>query len=268
MGILNVTPDSFSDGGRYTTLDQALARAEQMRAEGARLIDIGGESTRPGAVSVDAEEELRRVLPVVRALVGRWPEVLLSIDTAKAEVARRCFDEGVHLLNDVSALSDPEMPDVLRTHGAPVVLMHRQGLPGTMQKNPTYTDVVAEVHAFFEERLARTEAQGIPRDRVILDPGIGFGKTTAHNVALLRALHTFHAFGCPLLVGLSRKTFLGKILGSEESPLPPEEREEGGLAAHLWAASQGVKILRVHDVGATARALRVWTVLAEDRGEG
>jgi dihydropteroate synthase len=244
-------------------VDQAVARADTLREEGAAIIDVGGESTRPGAQPVDVEEELRRVLPVVRALVDRFHDTLISIDTTKADVARRCFDEGAHLLNDVSALGDPDMTDVLRAHGAPVVLMHRQGSPRTMQNNPTYTDVVEDVAAFFRERLDHAQNQGISRRNILLDPGIGFGKTTAHNVTLLRSLKAFQIFGCPLLIGLSKKSFLGKLLGSEEAPLPPSQRDEGTLAGHLWAAAQGARVLRGHDVGATARALRVWRALSE-----
>jgi len=262
MGILNVTPDSFSDGGRYDRPEAAVARAVEMAAEGAALIDVGGESTRPGAAPVDAEEESRRVAPVVAAIARRLPGMWISVDTSKAVVARRGLEAGARLINDVTALRDPDMPGVLRNFGAPAVLMHMQGDPRGMQVNPVYGDVVAEIRAFFEERLAFAADRGLPRDRFVLDPGLGFGKTTEHNLAILRGLDSFKTLGRPILVGASRKSFVGRVLGSEDRPLPPSERLEGSLAAHLWAADRGARILRVHDVAATARVLRLWRVLA------
>lgn len=262
MGILNVTPDSFYDGGRYDHPETAVARAAAMAAEGAVLIDVGGESTRPGAASVDADEESRRVVPVVAAVVRQLPGVWISIDTSKAVVARRALEAGAHLINDVTALRDPDMPGVLRDFGAPAVLMHMQGDPRGMQANPVYGDVVAEILAFFEERLAFASDHGLSRDRFVLDPGLGFGKTTEHNLAILRGLDALKATGRPVLVGASRKSFIGRILGNEKDPLPTDERLEGSLAVHLWAAARGARILRVHDVAATARALRLWRVLA------
>lgn len=262
MGILNVTPDSFSDGGRYDRPEVAVDRAAEMVAEGAVLVDVGGESTRPGATPVDTEEESRRVAPVVAAIARRLPGVWISVDTSKAVVARRCLEAGAHVINDVTALRDPDMPSVLRDHGAPAVLMHMKGDPRTMQMNPRYGDVITEIIAFFEERLAFAAARGLPRDWFVLDPGLGFGKTTEHNLAILRDLDSFRALGRPILVGASRKSFIGRVLGDEECPLPPQERLEGSLAAHLWAVSRGAHILRVHDVAATARTLRLWRALA------
>lgn len=263
MGILNVTPDSFSDGGRYVQLDDALARAEQMVNDGADLIDIGGESTRPGASPVPLEVELKRVIPVVQYLKTRCPRVPLSIDTSKAEVARQALEEGASLINDVSALRDPWMPVVLRDHSAPVILMHMRGDPRTMQTSPVYGDVVVDVAAFFEERLAFAAAQGLPRERFLLDPGFGFGKSTEHNLTLLRRLSEFNRLGRPLVVGVSQKSFIGRLLGTEDAPLPPKERGNGTLAAQLWAAAQGAAILRVHDVKAAAQSLALWRAVAE-----
>lgn len=269
MGIVNVTPDSFSDGGRFAEPDAALAHAEALASAGASLIDIGGESTRPGAAPVDAgaapvdaEEETRRVVPVVEVVARRLPGVWVSVDTSKAIVARRALEAGARLVNDVTALGDPSMAEVLRDHNVPAVLMHKKGDPRTMQTHPAYGDVAAEIAAFFEERLAYAAARGLPRSRFLLDPGLGFGKTTAHNVAILRRMDEFRRFGLPLLIGASRKSFIGRLLGGEETPLPPSEREEGSLAVHLWAAARGARVLRVHDVRATARALTLWRALA------
>ena len=258
MGILNVTPDSFTDGGRFNTLESALARAEALAEDGAAIIDVGGESTRPGADPVPLDVELKRVIPVVQTLASRLSSVSLAVDTAKAEVARQALEEGAFLVNDVSALQDPWMPVVLRDHEAPVVLMHRQGDPRTMQDNPTYGDVVKDILAFFQERLAFAQAKGNQLNRILLDPGIGFGKTTTHNLQILNRLPEFAALGRPLLIGLSHKAFIGRILGGEDTPLPVSERAEGSLAAHLWAAAQGAHILRVHNVRSTAQALALW----------
>jgi dihydropteroate synthase len=263
MGILNVTPDSFVDGGRYTVVESALARAEEMARDGAALIDVGGESTRPGAEPVPLDVELKRVIPVIQTLAARLPSIPLSVDTSKAEVARQALEEGASLLNDISALQDPWMPVVARDHDAPVVLMHRQGTPLTMQEDPTYRDVVQEIIEFFRERIAFAQSKGIAINRIILDPGIGFGKTTAHNVNILQRLPELVALGHPLLIGVSRKAFIGRIISGEGLPLPPEERAEGTLAANLWAAAQGAHILRVHDVRATCHALAVWRRLGD-----
>lgn len=262
MGILNVTPDSFYDGGRYDHVDRALARAHTLVEEGAALIDVGGESTRPGSDPVPLDVELKRVIPVIQTLSHRLPSVRLSVDTTKAEVARQALEEGAFMVNDVSALADPWMPVVVRDHNAPVVLMHRQGTARAMQEAPVYNDVVNDLLAFFDERIAFAVARGIRRDRLWVDPGIGFGKTTRHNLELLRRLGEFKKFQLPLVVGVSRKSFIGRILGSETDPLPPEQRGEGTLAAHLWVAAHGADVLRVHDVSATARAIRTWRALA------
>jgi dihydropteroate synthase len=253
MGVVNVTPDSFSDGGRYLAPDAAVAHALQLEAEGADILDIGGESTRPGAQSISVEEECRRVLPVIEALARR-ARVPLSIDTRNAEVMRRAADAGARLVNDVSALTnDPQSLPVAARTGLPVILMHAQGAPRTMQANPTYGDVVLDIHDMLEARIAACEAAGISRERLVVDPGIGFGKTLAHNLALLGALTIFHGLGCPILLGASRKSFIGKLTGATE-----EERLPGSLAAVLLGAAQGVQILRVHDVAATRQALAVW----------
>ncbi|MBI4395812.1 MAG: dihydropteroate synthase [Elusimicrobia bacterium] len=262
MGILNVTPNSFADGGRFTSMDAALAHAEQLIEEGAHLLDIGGESTRPGAEPVPSGEEIRRVLPVVRTLAKRFPQTPLSIDTMKAEVAHRCLEEGASLINDVSALrGDPRMPEVARRHGVPVVLMHMLGDPRTMQDNPVYQNVIEEIKMFFRKRIEAAERAGLSRRNLLLDPGIGFGKTLEHNVEILRGLGSFLDLGCLLVVGTSRKSFIGRLLAGGGTPLPAEDRLEGTLATHLWAVSKGAHILRVHDVKATRRALGVWRAL-------
>ena len=243
MGILNVTPDSFFDGGRHLQVEEAVAAARRMVAEGAALVDVGGESTRPGSEGVALEEELDRVLPVLEQVGG---EVPLSIDTSKAHVARRALALGAELVNDVTALrGDPAMVGVVAEAGAYLCLMHMQGEPRTMQVAPRYADVVSEVTAFLEERLSFAVSQGVPEERICLDPGIGFGKTVAHNVELLRRLDAIAALGRPVLVGVSRKSTLGRLLGE------PEART-GPLSASLAAT-----ILRVHDVKETVEALRV-----------
>jgi dihydropteroate synthase len=258
MGVLNATPDSFYAGARSPALPNALTHAEILIQEGADLLDIGGESTRPGAVEVPLAEELERVLPLIDALHQRWPGVFLSVDTQKADVARQALEHGAGLVNDVSSLRrDPAMADVIAQFDAPVVLMHMQGTPQDMQIRPQYGDVVDDVKSFFEERLAHASRCGIHEERVILDPGIGFGKTLEHNLSLLSRLNEFLVFGRPLLVGVSRKSFLGRLTGSS-TVLPPEERLEGSLAAALCAVQRGASGLRVHDVQATRRALAVW----------
>jgi dihydropteroate synthase len=253
MGIVNVTPDSFSDGGRHFDTGAAIAHALQLEAEGADILDIGGESTRPGAQPVDAEEECRRVLPVIEAVVSQ-ARVPVSIDTRKAEVMRRAADAGARVINDVSALMhDPDSLVAARETKLPVILMHAQGDPRTMQNDPRYDDVVLDVYDWLEARVAACEQAGMPRERLIVDPGIGFGKTLAHNLSLLASLSIFHGIGCAVLLGASRKTFIGKLLG-----VPPAERLPGSLAAALIGADQGVQIVRVHDVAATRQALAVW----------
>ena len=250
MGILNVTPDSFSDGGLYCEPERALARAEAMLAEGADLIDVGGQSSRPGSESVPAEVEQARVLPVVREIVRRH-NAPVSVDTYRAAVAAAALDAGAVMVNDISALRfDPDMAPLLAQRSAAVVLMHMQGTPRTMQRAPAYHHVIDDVYGFLHERLQTAVQAGIERQRIVLDPGFGFGKTVAHNLDLLRGLDNLGALGQPLLVGTSRKSFLGRVLQR-----PVDDRLGGSLASALWAAQQGAALVRVHDVGATVQAL-------------
>jgi dihydropteroate synthase len=252
MGVLNVTPDSFYDGGRRLELGVALSHAVAMVEAGADIIDIGGESTRPGARPVPLEEELSRVLPLIRAL-RRESAVVISIDTYKSIVARRALDEGADILNDISALRfDPEMVSVAAGEKVPIVLMHMQGEPSSMQKAPFYRDVVSEVCEFLRARSEFARARGVDDEKIILDPGIGFGKTLQHNLSLLRGLPALAALGRPLLVGASRKGFVGAILGAD-----PEQRLEGSLAAAVAAVLGGANIIRTHDVKETRRAVRI-----------
>ncbi|MCB9833380.1 MAG: dihydropteroate synthase [Planctomycetes bacterium] len=252
-GILNLTPDSFSDGGRHLDPEAAVAHALAMEAAGAALIDVGACSTRPGAEAVPPAEELRRLEAVVPVLAARL-RVPISIDTWRAEVFRRCHELGADLLNDVSAARlDPEMPAVLAATGAPAILMHMQGEPRTMQVAPRYDDVVAEIGAAFAQALDRLAGFGVSCDRIVLDPGIGFGKTLEHNLAILRRIEEFHALGRPLMVGTSRKSFLGQLLDRPH----PADRDHGTLATTVWLRSRGVQLLRVHDVRAAVDALTV-----------
>jgi dihydropteroate synthase len=254
MGIVNVTPDSFSDGGSFGTIETAVAHALRLVEEGADILDIGGESTRPGAETVPVEEELRRVLPVLEALRPRT-DAPISVDTRKAEVMRRAADAGADILNDVSALThDPAALEVVAATGLPIVLMHAQGDPKTMNENPRYEDVVLDVFDFLAERIAACEAAGIPRARIVADPGIGFGKHLHHNVKVLSNLSLYHGLGVPVLLGASRKKLIGQIGGGEQ----PTDRVPGSVAAALGAIAQGVQIVRVHDVAATRQAIAVW----------
>jgi dihydropteroate synthase len=258
MGVLNVTPDSFSDGGRFLAAEDALAQGLALVREGAAIVDVGGESTRPGSDPVPAEEELRRVLPVVEALADRVG-VPISVDTMKADVARRALGAGVALINDVSALrADPAMVEVVAELGAPVCLMHMQGAPRTMQEDPHYDDVVDEVLRFLEERMAFALARGVAEEQLLLDPGIGFGKTVEHNLTLLRHLDRFVALGRPIVLGTSRKRFLGAILGSE-----PGERVIGTVATTVIGLLAGAQVFRVHDVKPNFEALRVALAVLE-----
>jgi dihydropteroate synthase len=259
MGILNVTPDSFSDGGSFFDAQSVYHQAEQLLADGADIIDIGGESTRPFAESVSESEELRRVIPTIQAVRSLSASVPISIDTTKAVVARAALAAGATMLNDISALRhDPEMITVAQEYGCPVIIMHMQGTPGNMQVNPQYMDVVAEICAFFRERTAWLEGQGVARERIIIDPGIGFGKTLEHNLAILRNVAAFKQLGFPVLIGHSRKSFFGKLLG-----LPVEERDCATAVVSALCTKQGADILRVHDVAKTAAAVRLAEVLAE-----
>jgi dihydropteroate synthase len=257
MGVVNVTPDSFFDGGVNLGPEAAAATARRLHAEGAAIVDVGGESTRPGSAGVTAEEELRRVVPVLERLQG---EVPVSIDTAKAAVARRALELGAELVNDVTALrADPELAQVVAAADAYLCLMHMQGEPRTMQVDPRYDDVAAEVAAFLEERLAAAVEAGIREDRICLDPGIGFGKTVAHNLELLRRLDVLLALGRPVLIGFSRKSTLGRLLGD---PAATTGTAAASVGAALAAYERGATILRVHDVRETVEALTVASAVA------
>ena len=264
MGIVNVTPDSFSDGGQHASTDAAIAHGLQLLQDGADVLDIGGESTRPGAEPVSLADELRRVVPVVTGLANQT-KCPLSVDTSKAEVARRCLETGAHIINDVSALAgDPGMPAVVQQHRCGIVLMHMQGTPQTMQQNPHYEDVVTEVGQFFAERLQSAGAGGILPERVVLDPGIGFGKKGKHNLELLARLAEFQALGRPVCLGVSRKGFIGQIVQR-----PVDQRLAGSLAAVLFAQSRNaVQIVRVHDVRETRDALGVFAAIQESELRG
>ena len=252
MGILNVTPDSFSDGGLYTAQKEALAHAGRLVEEGAQIIDIGGESTRPGAQEVPIEEELRRTQPIITALRAAYPQLLLSIDTRHAAVAEAALDAGADIVNDITALADPAMRGLCAARPCGVILMHMQGTPATMQLHPQYVDVVGEVRTFFEQRVQLAIQAGIERERLCLDPGIGFGKTTQHNLALISRLEELRVHNLPMLMALSRKRFMGELLGDsalpKESPLPT-------VTMSLLAADRGADLHRVHDVAPLRRAL-------------
>ncbi len=251
MGIVNVTPDSFSDGGRFLAVDDAVGQGRRLAAEGADLLDIGGESTRPGAEPVAAQEELRRVVPVIAALAGDGPAV--SIDTAKAPVARAAIAAGATFVNDVTAFrGDPQTAALVAEAGVECCLMHMKGEPRTMQDDPRYDDVVSEVKSFLEERMAFAVAEGVSEERIVLDPGIGFGKTVAHNLELLRRLDEIVALGRPVLVGASRKAFLGRITGREAV-----DRGAATVAANVLAFERGASVFRVHDVAAVRDGLAV-----------
>ena len=263
MGILNVTPDSFYDGGRYSALDRALFRVEQMVEEGADIVDIGGESSRPGAEPVPLDEELRRVLPVVEAVAERFPELPISVDTYKAKVANEALARGACMVNDISALRfDPAMPEVVSRHRPFVVLMHMKGTPKDMQESPFYEDTVAEIENFLKERVEfALNHCGLPKERVVVDPGIGFGKRLEDNLLILKYLDVFTRIA-PVLVGPSRKSFIGMILD-----LPPEERLEGTLATVALSVYKGARIVRVHDVREAKRAALVaWEIANVDSG--
>ncbi|HHI89185.1 MAG TPA: dihydropteroate synthase [Hellea balneolensis] len=257
MGILNVTPDSFSDGGENVALDTALARAEALVREGANIIDIGGESTRPGARPVSLQEEMDRVLPVIEALAGCEAE--LSVDTRKPEVARTAVKAGAHIWNDVTALGyDESSPGLAAELGCKVVLMHMQGQPETMQDEPEYDDVVGDIRSYLEGRIEVALKAGVAKHNIIVDPGIGFGKRLKDNLDVLARLDAFHSLGCPILLGTSRKSFIGRIDGSDV-----KERLGGSIASALWGASLGASIIRVHDVKQTVQALKVWQAIRE-----
>ena len=257
MGIVNVTPDSFSDGGEHFDADAAIAHGLKLAEEGADLLDIGGESTRPGAQEISIEEELRRTIPVIEALAQRV-SIPIAIDTSKPEVMRAAIAAGAGMINDVYALRREGALDAAAALGVPVVLMHMLGEPRTMQANPEYDDVVGEVHRFLAERIFAAEMAGIARKHILVDPGFGFGKNLQHNLQLLAQLYRFTELGVPVLAGLSRKKSIGELTGRED----PRERIFGSLAAHLLAAQNGAMLLRVHDVAATVDALKVWNAVA------
>ncbi len=257
MGILNVTPDSFSDGGEHASVDAAVAHGLRLVEEGAAVLDVGGESTRPGAREVPLEEELARTIPVVRALAARV-EVPISIDTCKPEVMRAAVAAGAGMINDVCALRREGALAAAAELGVPVVLMHMQGEPGGMQDAPAYDDVVGEVHRFLAERIFAAEMAGIDKKRIVVDPGFGFGKAARHNLQLLAQLRRFTELGVPVLAGLSRKRTIGELTGRED----PRERAAGSLAAHLFAVQQGALLVRAHDVAMTVDALKVWSAVA------
>ncbi len=251
MGILNATPDSFSDGGRFQSLGAAVARGLEMAAQGADIIDIGGESTRPGAKPVQTSEEIARTVPVIERLRGKT-KALISIDTRKTETARAAIAAGADVINDVSALADPGMAELAAETGAGLVLMHMQGTPETMQDHPQYADVVSDVRKFLEERAAFAVSRGVAPEQICLDPGIGFGKTDEHNLSLLRGIPELAAVGFPVLIGASRKGFIGRLTGRG-----PDGRLAGSLAVAAFAVSRGAHILRVHDVNESCDVARL-----------
>ncbi len=260
MGILNVTPDSFSDGGRFVDLDDALRQAEQMAEQGADIIDVGGESTRPGAAAVGLDEEMARVLPVIERLHAAL-DLPLSIDTSKPEVMRAAVAAGAAMINDVSALHAPGAIEAAAETGAAVCLMHMQGEPRTMQSSPQYDDVVADILKYLDGRIAACVAGGVARGRLLVDPGFGFGKTLAHNLALLGGLERFRELGLPVLVGISRKSMLGAVTGRDV-----DERLAASIAAAVMAVERGASVIRVHDVAATVDALRLWCAVRDQQG--
>ncbi|MFA5098002.1 MAG: dihydropteroate synthase [Candidatus Margulisiibacteriota bacterium] len=254
MGILNVTPDSFSDGGKYVSTEDALAHAQQMINDGARIIDVGGESTRPGAAAVQEDEEIHRVVPVIKLLgAGGQNRSIISIDTRKASVAEAAIKAGANMINDVSGLRyDKDMAEVAAKHKVPLIIMHSKGDPSVMQNDPRYEDLISEILLFFEESMAMALKAGVKEDLIILDPGIGFGKTFDHNLEILRRLHEFRCFGRPVCIGVSRKSFIGRITGEE-----PSKRLESSLAASVLAISKKVDIIRIHDMNQAAKAVAV-----------
>lgn len=261
MGILNITPDSFSDGGLYLDREQAIDHGLKMAVDGADIIDIGGESTRPGSDPTPAEVELKRILPVISG-IKRHTDALISVDTMKSEVARAAIEEGADIINDISALrNDPEMMGLAVEKNAPVILMHMKRTPKTMQVNPRYDDVLSELYTFFEERIGRAVENGLNREKIIIDPGIGFGKRLQDNLTLIRNLHSFQPLDQPILIGISRKSFIGKILG-----LPSTDRVEGSIASAVISILQGAHILRVHDVAAVKRAVLMAEAIMNEDG--
>jgi dihydropteroate synthase len=261
MGIVNVTPDSFSDGGSYSSVDDAVKHATQMVADGADLLDVGGESTRPGSEVVPADEEMHRVVPVIRRIAEDLSRVPVSVDTRKPDVARAALEAGATIVNDVSAGGDPAMFGMVAETGAGLILMHMKGEPKTMQDDPTYHDVVAEVRAFLGDRIEAALAAGIDLEQLCADPGIGFGKTLEHNLAILHDIRAFRHLRIPVLVGPSRKRFIGTLTGTEV-----DDRIEGTAGVVAWCAAEGVDIVRVHDVKEMTRVVRVVDAIVGPRG--
>lgn len=254
MGILNTTPDSFYSESRLPDLKKAMIKAEKMISDGAEILDIGGESTRPGSDPVTPEEEAERVIPLIKGIRERFPEILISVDTYHASTAKKAFENGADILNDISALKgDAEMVAVAASYHVPVILMHMRGVPKHMQENPHYDDVVEEVKEFFAERIGFALAMGIKRERLILDPGIGFGKTLEHNLELIRCIDSFKEFRLPILLAGSRKTFIGEVLGG----IKAEDRLEGTMALSSFAAMHDIEMVRVHDVKENLRIVRM-----------
>jgi len=261
MGVLNVTPDSFSDGGQFNATDLAVSRFIELTRNGADIVDIGGESTRPGAEIVPGDEEIARTVPVIDA-IKNGPEIPISIDTRKAPVARAAIKAGASIVNDVSSFSfDPQMAEVVSENKIPVCLMHASGSPKTMQNNPIYQDVLLDVYDHLENRIAFAEAAGVQRNCIIIDPGIGFGKTIEHNLALLQGLSLFHTLGCPILLGASRKKFIGTLADAPNTA----DRVAGSVAVALAAIAQGVQFHRVHDIKETRQALILWAAATGTR---
>jgi len=260
MGVVNVTPDSFSDAGLYFDKDRAVEKGLELEKQGADILDIGGESSRPGSDPVSEEEELKRIIPVISELRKRT-KVLISVDTTKAKVAEEALAAGADIVNDISAFRfDDRMPLLISDTGAPVILMHMKGVPKTMQSNPYYEDLYQEIRCFLEERIATATAYGIQREKIIIDPGIGFGKSMRHNLAIINNLHFLENLDRPILLGISRKSFIGKILN-----LPPQERSEGTIASAVISVLKGAHIMRVHDVERVKRAITVAeAILNED----
>lgn len=258
MGVVNVTPDSFSDGGDFYNYNKAIEHGLSLFRNGAAILDIGGESTRPGAQPVEVEEEIERVVPVVKALSEDVP--YLSVDTRNAETMRAALNAGANIINDISALThDDEALNVIVEYKVPVCLMHMQGEPKTMQDAPSYKYVVTDIIDYFSDLIKKYETFGLSKNQIVLDPGIGFGKTLEHNLLILSNIKEFHKIGCPLLLGVSRKSFIGKLCGD----VPASERLPGSLAAALWGVSQAVQIFRVHDVAETAQAFKVFTAISD-----
>jgi dihydropteroate synthase len=263
MGVLNVTPDSFSDGGKFSTTEAAVAHGEQIAADGGDLIDIGGESTRPGSDPVPAEEQIRRVVPVIQALRKRL-DIVISIDTTLSCVAQAALEAGADIINDISAgLGDPSILRLAAVRNIPLVLMHMQGTPKTMQLSPSYENVMREVAEFLLERIAAAEREGIKRDRILIDPGIGFGKTMEHNLTLIQRMSELTTLGRPMVVGASRKGFIGKITGETR----PNERLFGTAATVAWSVANGASIVRVHDVRPMAQVVRMVTAIQHPNAE-